>query len=71
MRKIRLGPCMCLDDVYVKIIYHYIFEHKQIYYISIEACFEFLEVLILLQLSIVIHFVCYIMYDCVHVTLAI
>ena len=70
-KKIQLGPCMCLDDIYVKIIYHFIFEHLQSYCISTKVCFEFLVVLILLQLSFVIHFVCYIMYDCVHVTLTI
>ena len=67
----RLGPCTCLDDIYVKIIYHFIFEHIQRYGISTEACFEFMVFLILLQLSFVIHFVFYIVYDCVRVILAI
>ena len=69
--KRRLGTCMCLDDVYFKIVYHFIFEHRQSYCRSTKSCFEFLVVLIWLQLSFVMHFVCYIMYDCVHVTLAI
>ena len=71
MRKIRLGPCMCLDDVHVKIIHNFIFEDRQSYCIRNEACFEFMVVLVLSQLSFVINFVCYIMYDCVHITLAI
>ena len=42
---IRLGPCICLDDIYVKIIYHFIFEHWQSYCISNETCFYFLKFL--------------------------
>ena len=70
-QKRQLGPCMCVDEVYVKIIYHFIFEHRQSYCKSTEACFKFLVVLILLQLYFVLHFICYIVYDCVCVTLAI
>ena len=51
--------------------YHFIFEHRQSYCISTEACFEFLVVLIFLQLSFFMHFICYIMYDWVHVIIAI
>ena len=50
---------------------HFIFEHRQRYCISTEAFFEFLVVLILLQLSYFMHFVGYKMYDSVHVTLVI
>ena len=51
--------------------YHFIFEHRQSYCISTEACFEFLVVLILLQLFCFMNFVCYIIYDFVHIALAI
>ena len=57
--------CLCQNN------YHFIFEHWQRYCISTEARFEFLVVLVLLKLSFFVHFVCYIMYDFVHVTLAI
>ena len=49
-KQMKLGPCTCLDYIYVKIIYHFIFEHRQLF-ISTKACFELFLVLILLQIS--------------------
>ena len=31
-KQMRLGPCTCLDDIYVKIIYHFIFEDRHLFY---------------------------------------
>ena len=71
LRERILGSCMCFDDVYVKIIYNFITKQQQIYCISNKACFEFMVLLILLKIFVFVHFICDIMYDCVHVTVAI
>ena len=71
LRETKFGSCMCFDDVYVKIIYNFITKQQQIYCISNKSCFEFIVLLILLKIYFFIHFICYIMYDCVHVTVAI
>ena len=71
LRERVLGSCMCFDRDYVKIMYHFIIEQQQTYCISNKACFEFMVVLILLEIMFFIHFICDIMYDCVHVTVAI
>ena len=50
--------------------YHFIFEHRQSHCISTEACLGFLVAFILLLLYFFVHFLCYIMYDWVYVTIA-
>ena len=71
LRERILGSCMCFDDVYVKILYHFIIEQQQFYFLGEKACFEFMVLLILLKISFFIHLICDMMYGCVHVTVAI
>ena len=52
VRKIWLVPCMCFNDVYVKISYHFIFEHWRIFCISSESMFEFVVGIVLFQIHI-------------------